>query len=74
MPKYKIQLIDNCTGIIEEDFVDEISFTSQIEAEDYAMNLNSLSEVGAEVMMMSNPGDYEAEYGNCNYSYIVAEI
>ena len=50
MPKYKI--------ILEDEEQDEI-FDSQEDAEEYALYLLSCSRLGAEILHMSNPGDYE---------------
>lgn len=55
MNKYKI--------IFENEEQDEI-FDSEEEAEDYALYLISCTKQGAEIMNMSNPGDYEFDEGN----------
>lgn len=50
MPKYKI--------ILEDEEQDEI-FGNKEDAEEYALYLLSCSRLGAEILHMSNPGDYE---------------
>ncbi len=50
MNKYKI--------IFDNEEQDEV-FDSEEEAEDYALYLISCTKQGAEIMNMSNPGDYE---------------
>lgn len=64
MPKYKI--------ILEDEEQDEI-FNSQEDAEEYALYLLSCSRLGAEILHMSNPGDYEYdedEWENPEYEII----
>lgn len=55
MNKYKI--------IFENEEQDEI-FDSEEEAEDYALYLIGCTKQGAEIMNMSNPGDYEFDEEN----------
>lgn len=55
MNKYKI--------IFENEEQDEI-FDSEEEAEDYALYLISCTKQGAEILNMSNPGDYEFDEEN----------
>lgn len=50
MNKYKI--------IFDNEEQDEV-FDSEEEAEDYVLYLISCTKQGAEIMNMSNPGDYE---------------
>ena len=50
MPKYKVE--------IDGELEDEV-FDTEEEAEEYAMYLRSCAETGAEILHMSNPGDYE---------------
>ena len=54
MSKYKI-IMEYSDGTSEEQ--DEI-FDSEEAAEEYAVYLVSCSEVGAEILNSSNPGDY----------------
>ena len=64
LPKYKI--------ILEDEEQDEI-FNSQEDAEEYALYLLSCSRLGAEILHMSNPGDYEYdedEWENPEYEII----
>lgn len=75
MKKYKVQMIDSFTDSVEDDCVDDMIFDTESEAEEYADYMNSCSAEGAEILKMSNPGDYEEDYGyNENYEYIVTEI
>lgn len=50
MPKFKI--------IFEDEEQDEV-FDTEEEAEDFANYLCSCSREGAEILHMSNPGDYD---------------
>ena len=50
MPKYKIAF--------GEEIEDEV-FNTYEEANDYALYLCSCSQLGAEILHMSNPGDYD---------------
>jgi len=52
VPKYKVSF--------DGDFEDEI-FDTEEEAEDYALYLSSCAKEGAEILHMSNPGDYDAD-------------
>ena len=58
MPKYKI-LLECPDGTYEER--DEI-FDSEEGAEEYALYLVSCSQVGAETLNLSNPGDYPLDW------------
>ncbi len=44
--------------IFDEEEQDEV-FTSESAAEEYALYLRSCSRTGAEILHMSNPGDYD---------------
>lgn len=64
MPKYKI--------IFEDEEQDEV-FSSERAAEEYALYLCSCSKEGAEILNMSNPGDYdydEDEWEDPDYEII----
>lgn len=50
MPKYKV-LFD---GELEDDI-----FDSEDDADEYGLYLQSCSREGAEILHMSNPGDYD---------------
>ena len=50
MPKYKI--------LFDGEFEDEV-FDSEEEAEDYALYLSNCAKEGAEILNLSNPGDYD---------------
>lgn len=62
MPKYKIVF----SG---EEPEDEI-FDTEEDAEDYALYLASCSKLGAEILHMSNPGDYDEDDYNDEYEII----
>lgn len=67
MPKYKI--------IFEDEEQDEV-FATEEAAEDYALYLRSCSQLGAELLHMSNPGDYdydEDEWESPDYEIIEIE-
>ena len=69
MPNYKIILIDP-DGYKEEQ--DEV-FASEEEAEDYAIYLCGCARQGAEILNMSNPGDYpydEDDFDEWDYEII----
>ena len=61
MPKYKVSF--------DGDFEDEI-FDTEEEAEDYALYLSSCAKEGAEILHMSNPGDYDADDYDDDYEII----
>ncbi|MBE6114513.1 MAG: hypothetical protein E7191_05485 [Erysipelotrichaceae bacterium] len=50
MPKYRI--------IFDGEEQDEV-FDSEVAAEEYALYLRSCTRLGAEILHMSNPGDYD---------------
>lgn len=75
MEKYRVQMIDKYTGKVEDDCVDEMVFDTESEADEYACYMRSCAIEGAEILKMSNPFDYEEDYGNGeSYDYIVAEV
>lgn len=64
MSKYKVLF----NGELEDDI-----FDTEEDAEEYALYLRSCSDLGAEILHMSNPGDYDYEegmYGNEEYEII----
>lgn len=61
MPKYKVSF--------DGDFEDEI-FDTEEEAEDYALYLSSCAKEGAEILHMSNPGDYDADDYDDDYEIV----
>ena len=66
---YKLILIDE-DGY--EDEQDEI-FETEEEAEDYALYLEGCAQEGAEILHMSNPGDYPDEEAE-EFSYRIEEV
>lgn len=64
MAKYKI--------IFEDDEQDEV-FDTEEEAEEYALYLCSCANTGAEILHMSNPGDYDYD-GDEDYDYEIIEV
>lgn len=75
MEKYKVQLVYKYTGEVEEDNVDDMVFDNEEEAQEYANYMNSCASEGAEILKMSNPYDYEEDYGDCeDIEYIATEI
>jgi len=74
MNKYKVQMVNQYSGSVEDECVDEMAFDSEDEAKEYAGYMNSCSAEGAEILQMSNPGDYEEDYGEGeNYEYIAVD-
>ena len=66
MTKFKI-LFD---GELEDDV-----FDTEEAAEEYALYLRSCSREGAEILYMSNPGDYDYDEDNFEYpDYEIIEI
>ncbi len=63
MSKYKI--------IFDGEEQDEV-FSTEKDAEEYALYLCSCSQQGAEILHMSNPGDYD--YDEDTYEYPDFEI
>ena len=75
MDKYKVQMVHEYTGAVEEDCVDDMIFDTEPEADEYACYMRSCAAEGAEILKMSNPFDYEEDYGDGeNYDYIVVEV
>lgn len=75
MKKYKVQMVNKYTEVIEEDCVDDMIFDSESAADEYACYLKGCNSVGAESLMLSNPFDYEEDYGSGeDYEYIAVEI
>ena len=61
MAKYKV--------IFNDEEQDEI-FSSESAAEDYALYLVSCSKEGAEILHMSNPGDYDEDDYDDDYEIV----
>lgn len=64
MGKFIVQMVKKYSRTIEDEFVDDMIFDDEAEAESYASYMDACLEEGAEIMEMSNPGDYEAEYAH----------
>lgn len=63
MPKFKVTL--------DGEFEDEI-FDTEEEAEEYALYLSSCAREGAEILHLSNPGDYDED--DCDDDYEVVQV
>lgn len=63
MPKFKIAL--------DGEFEDEV-FDTEEEAEEYALYLSSCAREGAEILHLSNPGDYDED--DCDDNYEVVQV
>ena len=75
MGKFKVQMVNKYTGAVEEDFVDDKVFDTEADAEEYVCYLGGCSAEGAEILEMSNPGDYEEDFGDGeNYEFVAVEI
>ena len=61
MTKYQI--------LFNDELEDEI-FDTEEEAEEYALYLSSYAKEGAEILHMSNPGDYDADDYDDDYEII----
>lgn len=57
---------------IDGELQDEV-FDTEEEAEDYALYLSGCSQVGAETLNLSNPGDYPYDE-DMEFDYDVVEI
>lgn len=74
MGKYKVQMVDKYSRVVLEDYVDDMVFDTEEDAEEHASYCNSCASQGEEILKMSNPGEYEEDYGEVDYKYVVAEI
>lgn len=75
MAKFVVQMVNKYTGSVEEERVDDMVFSVESDADEYASYMNSCSSEGAEILKMSNPFDYEEDYGDDeNYEYVVTEL
>lgn len=75
MAQFRVQMINKYTNEVIEDCVDDMIFDSEEAAEEYACYMNSCSDEGAEILKMSNPYEYEEDYGNGeNYEYIAESL
>lgn len=63
MPKFKVAL--------DGEFEDEV-FDTEEEAEEYALYLSSCAREGAEILHLSNPGDYDED--DCDDNYEVVQV
>lgn len=61
MAKYKV--------LFNDEYVDEI-FDTEEEAEEHALYLASCAREGAEILHMSNPGDYDADDYDDDYEIV----
>lgn len=64
MEKYKV--------LFNDELQDEV-FDTEEEAEEYALYLCSCAREGAEILHMSNPGDYDADDYEVDYEIIEVE-
>lgn len=67
--KYKIVMVYN--GV--EDEVDDV-FDTESEAEEYAVYLCGCYHEGAEILNLSNPGDYPPDDEDDEPTYYIEEI
>lgn len=61
MAKYKV--------LFNDELEDEV-FDAQEEAEEHALYLVSCTKLGAEILHMSNPGDYDEDDYEADYEII----
>lgn len=61
MPKFKVKTIFNGEEdmLMEDDSYDDAIFDSEEEAEEAGLQFCSNSREGAEILNLSNPGDYD---------------
>ena len=64
MEKYKV--------LFNDELQDEV-FDTEEDAEEYALYLCSCAREGAEILHMSNPGDYDADDYDTDYGIIEVE-
>lgn len=64
MAKYKVEF----NGELEDEV-----FDTEEEAEEHALYLASCSQLGAEILHMSNPGDYDEDDYDDDYEIIEIE-
>ena len=64
MPKYKV--------LFNDELDDEI-FDTEEDAEEHAMYLSSCTAYGAELLHMSNPGDYDEDDYDVDYEIVEVE-
>ena len=64
MEKYKV--------LFNDELQDEV-FDTEEDAEEYALYLCSCAREGAEILHMSNPGDYDADDYDTDYEIIEVE-
>ena len=75
MEKYKVQMVNKYTEEVVEDLVDDQVFDREEDAQDHASYLNGGAAQRAEILKLSNPFDYEEDYGDGeNFEYIAVEI
>lgn len=66
MPKYKV--------ILDGEEQDEV-FDTEVDAQEHALYLCSCAREGAEILHMSNPGDYDYDEDSFEYpEYEIIEI
>lgn len=58
MSKYRV--------LFNDEYDDEI-FDTEEDAEEYALYLSSCAKLGAEILHMSNPGDYDEDDYEIDY-------
>ena len=61
MTKYKV--------LFNDELQDEV-FDTEEDAEEYALYLCSCAKEGAEILHMSNPGDYDADDYDTEYEIV----
>lgn len=75
MEQYKIQMVDKYTGEVLEDFIDDLIFDDEDEAEEHACYMNSCSAQGAEIMRLRDPFGYDDDLQpDDSFEYIAVEI
>lgn len=76
MPKYKVKMIyDDSEEMLQSDgSYDDAIFESEDDAEDAGLQACSDSRLGAEILQMSNPGDYEYNEDEYEVDYEIIEI
>lgn len=58
--------------VFDDEEQDEV-FDTEKEAEEFALYLCACSKEGAEILHMSNPGDYDEDDGDHEYEIIEVE-
>lgn len=57
-------------GVMYDGELEDEIFDTEEQAEEYALYLSSCAKEGAEILNMSNPGDYDADDYNDDFEVV----